>query len=369
MHSLKLFRTILKSFLLIFLLSFCTKANEIENTVDPANLSIVVLSIDLESKEVQIQATAKNAVEFQLFISGDQNPLLVNQTGFFTYTFEEFAIYNCEVRAYGSSGKFVKEIKQIDLSEGGQEVPLDHGYYTPLTYDGYQMIWQDEFIGNTINTDYWNFNIGSGGWGNNELEYYRSENAWVADDVLTIEARNENYSGSFYTSARLKSEGEFSFQYGRVDIRALLPKGQGIWPALWMLGDNLNSVGWPACGEIDIMELVGGSGGDNKVHGTIHYSNNGHVYTGGSITLASGIFADAYHVFSIIWDETSIKWYENDNLFYEINITDPTMSEFHQKFWFILNVAVGGNWPGNPNTSTVFPQRMKVDYIRVFQKE
>lgn len=358
--------------LIVLSLTFCTKTNEIDKTEDPSNLSIVILSLDLESGEIQIQATAKNVVEYQLFISGSQTPDMVNENGFFIYTFEEEGTYTCEVRAYGLSGKYVKVTKQIEFFQGDNNpVPLEQGYFTPSAYEGYQLVWQDEFDGSTINSDNWSFNIGtgSGGWGNNELQYYRPENAWVADDVLTIEARKQNYGGKSYTSARMKTEAKFSFQYGRVDIRALLPKGQGIWPALWMLGENISSVGWPKCGEIDIMELVGGNDRDNQVHGTVHYDHNGHVYTGDHITLSSGIFADAYHVFTIIWDETSIKWYQDDNPYFEVDITDPVMSEFHQNFWFIFNVAVGGNWPGSPNSTTIFPQQMKVDYIRVFQEE
>ena len=372
MHIYNITYKIIYSILLIFLLTFCKKASEIENTDDPTDLTIEILSFDLETGELQIQATAKNAVEYRFFISNSETPEEVNETGFFIYTFEHEGTYNCEIRAYGLSGKYIKAFKQIEFSHGVQTdtIPLDRGYFTPSEYEGYNLLWHDEFKGTSISSD-WSFNIGTGssGWGNNELEYYRSQNAWVADDVLTIEAREESYGGSDYTSARLKTEGKIFFKYGRVDIRALLPKGQGIWPALWMLGENINSLGWPKCGEIDIMEMIGGSGRENQVYGTIHYDNNGHVFIGDSKTLSSGTFAEAYHVFSIIWTETSIKWYEDDNLYYETDITDSTMSEFHQNFWLIFNVAVGGNWPGNPNSSTIFPQQMKVDYIRVFQKE
>ena len=134
-----------------------------------------------------------------------------------------------------------------------------------------------------------------------------------------------------------------------------------------MLGNNITSVGWPACGEIDIMEMIGGSDREKTVHGTLHWDNGGHINTGGSYTLSSGTFASQYHVFSIIWDETSIKWFVNNSQYYEINITPAHMTEFHQNFFLIFNVAVGGNWPGSPDATTVFPQQMKVDYIRVFQ--
>ena len=149
-----------------------------------------------------------------------------------------------------------------------------------------------------------------------------------------------------------------------------MPKGQGIWPALWMLGNNINSAGWPECGEIDIMEMIGGIGKDNITHGTIHWGVDGnHASSGGKYSLQSGIMADEYHVFSIIWDESSIVWLMNDQKFYTVSIAPASMSEFHQQFFFIMNLAVGGNWPGSPDSSTVFPQKMKVDYVRVFQKQ
>ena len=250
---------------------------------------------------------------------------------------------------------------QSDVTNGTpSEIPVDRGYTTPLSYDGYELVWNDEFDGNSVNADYWVFETGTGcpdlcGWGNNELQYYRSENATVSDGVLTIEARRQVYLTSNYTSARMKTQGKKSFRYGRVDIRALLPQGQGIWPALWMLGENITSVGWPKCGEIDIMEMIGGQGREKEVHGTLHWDHNGHVYTGAGYTLKSGTFAGEYHVFSIIWDAGFIRWYVNDNLFNEIDITPGHMTEFHEEFFFVFNVAVGGNWPGNPDPTTTFP--------------
>lgn len=368
--SFRMFLTLL----IALSLTFCSKDDEPANTQDPVNLTVEVLSVDNETGKVLLQASAQNAVQYQLFIGVSATPALVNETGFFEYTFE-VGQYAVDIRAYGASGRYIKESTQITISnEQIGPVPLDQGYFTPLQYDGYSLIWQDEFTGTSINSSNWAFEIGDGcpnvcGWGNNELEYYRSQNAWVGDEVLTIEARNENFGGRSYTSARLKSQGKKSFQYGRVDIRALLPKGQGIWPALWMLGNDITSVGWPKCGEIDIMEMIGGTGKDKQVHGTVHWDNGqGHAQYGQMYSLQTGIFAESYHVFSIIWDETTIKWYVDDQLYNTISITEATMSEFHQEHFFILNIAVGGNWPGSPDNTTIFPQQMKVDYIRVFQQ-
>ena len=233
----------------------------------------------------------------------------------------------------------------------------------------WKLVWQDEFNGSSPGPD-WKYDLGGNGWGNNELQYYRAENSWVSDSVLTIEARLESFGGRQYTSSRMKTQGNFSFQYGRVDIRALLPEGQGIWPALWTLGENITSVSWPDCGEIDIMEMIGGDDRENTVYGTAHWEYNGtHASYGQSKTLPSGDynFAESYHVFSMIWDENSIKWYVDNQQFNELSITGADMTEFHNPHFFIFNVAVGGNWPGAPNQSTIFPQQMKVDYIRLFQ--
>ncbi len=244
------------------------------------------------------------------------------------------------------------------------------GYTSPESYPGMEMIWQDEFEGDAINENFWAFEMGTGnnGWGNNELQYYRRENAFLREGNLVIEARRENFGGRAYTSSRMITMNKFEFQYGRVDIRAALPFGQGIWPALWMLGANFQTVGWPACGEIDIMELIGHQPG--TVYGTVHWSNAGqHAEFGGSTRLPSGRFYDEFHVFSIEWDDQRIRWLLDGQQYHTIDITPGELSEFHNDFFFIFNVAVGGNWPGFPDSSTVLPQRMIVDYVRVFQGE
>ena len=176
---------------------------------------------------------------------------------------------------------------------------------------------------------------------------------------------------SSYTSSRLVTKNKKSFKYGRIDIRAKLPLGQGIWPALWMLGNNIDQVSWPKCGEIDIMEMIGGGDGrDNTVHGTAHWwDNEFRAQYGNSSELSEGIYNDEFHVFSIVWDATKISWYRDDKLFNTLDITPFFLAEFKESFFLILNVAVGGNWPGNPNSITEFPQYMIVDYVRVFQKE
>lgn len=361
--------------LLAFLLISCEKDDGIDNSGDPYELTTEIVSIDHENFHVVIQANAKNTDEYWFYIDEQELPEEMNSTGLFEYTFEGKGEYSIVIRAYGPSDRYISTTETITFQGAGPtpDVPLSRGYSSPLEYDGYQLVWQDEFNDNTINTSNWDFEIGDGcpnlcGWGNNELEYYRAENAYVGDSVLTIEARQESFGGRDYTSARMISRGKQSFRYGRIDIRALMPQGQGIWPALWMLGNNHNSVGWPKCGEIDIMEMIGGT--ENTCHGTAHWDDGqGHASYGQSTTVSPYSLAEAYHVFSIVWDETSISWYVDNERYNELLTTEAQMSEFHQEFWFIMNVAVGGNWPGNPDASTVFPQQMKVDYIRVFQSD
>jgi beta-glucanase (GH16 family) len=182
-----------------------------------------------------------------------------------------------------------------------------------------------------------------------------------------ISAKNEIFQSHDYTSSRIITKDKKFFKYGRVDIRAVLPEGQGIWPALWMLGSNIGTAGWPACGEIDIMEMIGGSGREKTVYGTAHWDNGGHDSSGKSYSLGTGTYADKFHVFSIVWNETSITWYMDDIQYNTVDTTPATRNEFQNNFFFIFNLAVGGDWPGNPNSATGFPQHLIVDYIRMFQ--
>jgi beta-glucanase (GH16 family) len=265
-----------------------------------------------------------------------------------------------------SSG--VATITLINDDEHIFSIP-ETGYSTPDSYDGMTMVWSDEFDGPEINSNNWTFEIGTGngGWGNNELQYYQEDNTSIIDGNLVIEARRQTLGNSRYTSSRLITKNKQFFQYGRVDIRAVMPKGQGIWPALWMLGSNILQVSWPSCGEIDIMEMIGGEGRDNVVHGTAHWDQGGHVSYGQSMSNPSGELSEEYHVYSIIWDEQRIRWFFDDINYNTIDITPAALSAFHDNFFFIMNIAVGGNWPESPDNTTLFPQWMIVDYIRVFQ--
>ena len=244
------------------------------------------------------------------------------------------------------------------------------GYNTPKVRKGYSLVWADEFDGNSLNLNNWGFDIGNSGWGNNELEYYQdgNKNVTVANGTLTITAKKEKVQSANYTSARIKTQGKKSFTFGRIDIRAKLMTGQGYWPALWMLGESISSIGWPACGEIDIMELVGSK--PNVVLGTAHWGlpGNGSTYITRNYTLNGTDFSKEYHVFSIVWVKDQIQWYVDDQLYHTITKNDVNVTyPFNSPHFFIFNVAVGGNLPGNPDVNTVFPKSMVVDYVRVFQ--
>lgn len=235
------------------------------------------------------------------------------------------------------------------------------------------LIWAEEFDYTGLpDPAKWNMETGGGGWGNNELQYYTNSenNAKVENGMLTITAREEEYGGRDYTSARMTTQSKFDFKYGKIEARIKLPYGQGLWPAFWMLGANINSVSWPACGEIDIMEMVGGDGQDNTCHATLHWENadGDHGSYGESHTLSSGIFADDFHVFSVEWNSQMIKAYVDGINYYTISITEAQFDEFRENFFIILNLAVGGDWPGSPDASTLFPQTMQVDYVRVYQE-
>ncbi|MCI0351728.1 MAG: glycoside hydrolase family 16 protein [Acidobacteriales bacterium] len=238
---------------------------------------------------------------------------------------------------------------------------------------GWTLVWADEFNGASIDANNWVYDIGGGGWGNNELQTYTSSsaNSYIENGSLVIKAiKNKNK----YTSARLKTQGKHSWTYGKVAARIRLPYGQGIWPAFWMLGDNITTVGWPKCGEIDIVEMIGGGENrDDTIYGTLHWdANNSHAsYGSGPHELPDPqFFYQDYHVFEIEWSASEVIWKLDMTEHFRTSVDTnlwPTMDEFHRPFFIILNMAVGGNWPGYPNRTTVFPQYTYVDWVRVYQ--
>jgi beta-glucanase (GH16 family) len=318
------------------------------------------------------EGSAKNGTDFQqtpgtiifeagastatasITITGDTN---LELTEYLTLSFP----YDGTVKEYRI------EIKDDDQP---QSILSDaDGFYTPESYPSMELVWSDEFNDTELNQDVWNYDLGDGcpglcGWGNNELEYYRQDtsNIKLKNGKLVITATLEG--GSYY-SGRINTKNNISLTYGRIDIRAKLPKGQGIWPALWLLGSNIDQKVWPGCGEIDLMEMRGQE--PDRVQGTVHYDNGGYVTNTGFYVLDQSDFTEQYHVFSLVWDQNKISWYVDNENYKNFSNSGIQGWPFNNPFYFLMNVAVGGKYLGNPDQSTPFPQVMSVDYIRVFQ--
>lgn len=247
------------------------------------------------------------------------------------------------------------------------------------TSQKWELVWEDSFSGGEIDPGKWNFVEGGWGFGNEESQYYtaRKENARIENGTLVLEARQEEYEGMAYTSAKLTTKGKAAWTYGRFSIRAKLPEGQGIWPAIWMMPEDMERYsGWPACGEIDIMEQIGHQ--PDTVYGTLHYGVP-HTYTGESYKLPGNEkFSDDFHVFTLEWEPGEFRWYVDGVLYATQNEWFSTSIEtgkphggnapFDREFYMQFNLAVGGKWPGYPDETTQFPQRMTIDYIRVYKK-
>lgn len=236
--------------------------------------------------------------------------------------------------------------------------------------DGWNTVWHDEFDGAELDRSNWTFDIGGNGWGNAEWEAYtdKPENVRVEDGILIITAIEDPSlpAGRPYSSARIKTQGLHSWKYGRIEASIKLPYGQGIWPAFWMLGDN--NKGWPAGGEIDILEFIGKE--PNTIHATVHapgYSGGSGVTT--SFDVPEGTLKNDFHVYAIEWKENEIRWFFDDQEYFKLTPADvPAEWIFDHEFFIIMNLAVGGRWPGYPDDTTIFPQQMLVDYVRVYQR-
>ncbi len=232
--------------------------------------------------------------------------------------------------------------------------------------------WSDEFNEASINTDDWNFETGASGWGNNELqEYTDGDNAEIVDGTLVITAKKVNDNGTVgsYTSTRMTTQNKHEFTYGRIEVRAKLPSGRGVWPAIWMLGSNYATEGWPACGEIDIMEYVGYD--PYQIHSSLHTtSSSGNTENTDEITVSN--CEDEFNIYGMWWTEDEISFYVNDkeNPFYTYSPDNKTDDNwpFYNPCFFILNLAVGGDWGGAEGVDdTIFPQSLEIDYVRVYK--
>lgn len=352
----KLFiNTIISVFFSIALLSSCSGGDDNgggSSAVTPSNLvinsEIVGATVSNPNGDgsgvVNFTVTATNATSYKALIGTET---ITSTTGIFSYTFTQMGTnsYTIYVSAYNGS-QFVTGNKSITV------------------YKASGLLWSDEFnTDGTPDGTKWSFETGAGGWGNNELQYYtnRAENATVSGGSLKINTIKEAYSGSNYTSARLVTKNKFSVKYGRVEMRAKLPAGGGTWPAFWMLGNNIDSAGWPACGEIDIMEHVANN--LNTIYGTLHYPG----HSGGnadSSTLTVTDATTAFHVYAVEWSASEIKFYVDSTLYktFANNGSVP----FNQNFFVILNTAIGGNFGGivDPNFVSA---TYEIDYVRVYQ--
>jgi beta-glucanase (GH16 family) len=233
---------------------------------------------------------------------------------------------------------------------------------TKTTAPVYSLVWSDEFDGPDIDTSKWNFETGNLGV-NNEKEYYQKANASIQSGNLVITAKAEFVSGQPYTSARLNTQNEFSQTYGRIEASIKVPMGFGMWPAFWMLGNNITSVSWPKCGELDIMEHINNT---PTIYGTMHWNVNGHVSYGSTTQSTPG----DYHLYAIEWDQNEIRWYVDNTLYQTGNIKDNinTTGAFHLPFFIILNLAVAGDFPGQTVDGSLLPESMYVDYVRVYKQ-
>ncbi len=247
--------------------------------------------------------------------------------------------------------------------------------------DTLTLVWSDEFDSAQLDPESWFFEEGDGsqygipGWGNNELQWYLPDSAHLENGNLIITAREEASNGMNYTSARINTRDRFAFRYGRIEARVRLPGGQGIWPAFWMLPQDNAYGGWAASGELDVLEAVNlGVNGNNSVYGTIHYGGEwpNNTFTGGEYVVATDATGE-FHIYAVEWDPTEIRWYVDDVMYQMQNSWSSTgaafPAPFDDEFYILFNVAVGGNWPGPPNASTVFPVTMEVDYVRVYSGE
>ncbi|MBJ6109047.1 glycoside hydrolase family 16 protein [Hymenobacter sp. BT523] len=247
------------------------------------------------------------------------------------------------------------------------------GPATPVTnedaraYADYtDLVWSDEFDGAALDQSKWKYDLGGGGWGNNELETYTNstDNAYLSGGNLYIKAIKSS-SGNI-TSARILTSGKKDFQYGRIDVRAQVPKGKGIWPAIWMLGSDIGQNPWPKCGEIDIMEVRGSK--PRELLSTMHFQTaQGTHGQQGTTQLQPADLSDAFHIYSVVRSKDQLRFYIDGQQYYTFGNGGASPNPFNNLFFVILNVAVGGDFDGNPDASTVFPQQMVVDYVRQYQ--
>ena len=334
------------SLALFMLVAACSKSKSDDSgEIIPANLQVQAVVNPDNSGDVSFTASADHAVRYDYDFGNGVHQTVTS--GNVLYRYPASGTYSVTVLAKSSTNHTVS--KTISIT-----VTVTHS-----------LVWSDEF--NTPGAPdpaKWGYDLGngSGGWGNSELQYYtnRPENVIVADGKLKITAKREDYNGAAFTSARILTKNKFSVKYGKVEVRAKLPTGAGTWPAIWMLGSNIDAVGWPQCGEIDIMEHKGSE--PNKIYGTLHYPGHSGGNADGSTLMIQNASSE-FHTYSMEWTATSIKFYVDNVLNH--SYVNSASSVFNANFFFIMNVAMGGTFGGNVDGN--FSQsQMEVDYIRVY---
>jgi len=339
------------------------------------NSKTVSKTINIATTDLQLSFTAEiqqanpNYVDLKNTSTGEfdsfewryRTEVISNQTEYTAY-FPFSGSYVIELKVFKNNNSYSLK-KTVAISQD------DPNYIPNLT-----LSWSDEFDGTAVNTDFWTFETGATGWGNNELQNYTtsSNNSQVTGGKLIITALkvDENTQVGSYTSARIVTRAKKEFQYGRMEIRAKLPSGRGIWPAIWMLGSNFSTAGWPACGEMDIMEYVGYE--PNTVYATVHTpAGSGANANGSSMSLTS--CEEDFHNYGLLWTPDKLTFYVDsiDNIVHTYAPSVKTLQNwpFDQAAFFILNMAVGGNWGGVQGIdNSIFPQSMEIDYVRVYQE-
>ena len=342
----------MKSMTMVFLLSWislffaCGKKEAPVPDTAPTNLTVNATVNASNNGSVTFTASATNAVSYEYDLGNGVYKQV--STGTLTYQYEASGTYTVKVTAKSAGGKTASKTIPVTVT---------------LTFS---LVWSDEFNTNGVpDASKWGYDIGTGsnGWGNNELEYYtnRPENAIVDNGVLKIKAIKESYNGSAYTSARLVSRDKFAFKYGKVEVSAKLPTGVGTWPAVWMLGSNINTVDWPSCGEIDIMEHKGSE--PNKIYGTFHYPGRSGGNADGNTRMITNASAE-FHKYSLDWSASAIKIYVDDQLVH--SLANSAAVPFNHDFFLILNLAIGGGFAG-PVEPSLTDATLEIDYVRVYQ--
>ncbi|WP_310560548.1 glycoside hydrolase family 16 protein [Flavobacterium sp.] len=341
--------------IMLFVSISCSSSDSDSNNNDvgtPSNLNVTAEIVGKSAENpngdgtgiVKFTINATNATSFKIALGDGVTKEL--GSGVFSYTYNASGTNNYTVIISAYNG-----VKFVSKS------------FTIVLYVAPKSIWSDEFNGSGApDSSKWGYDLGAGGWGNNESQNYtnRADNVKVENGVLKIIAKKESYQGSNYTSARLLSKGKFSVKYGKIEFRAKLPVGGGTWPALWMLGDNIGTVSWPACGEIDIMEHVGNQ--LNKIHGTLHYTGrSGGNADSSSITISNT--TTEFHIYSIDWRAENIKFYVDNQLFK--TFVNSANVPFNQNFFLIMNCAMEGNFGGAIDPNFV-ASTFEVDYVRVY---